>query len=254
MSTRFRGELRYHKTNALLDNCSLEYVEKLSSIAGDTEPRCFGYATDFVTWEGPLADGTANNWLLSSVGTGTIVGAADDATGGAITLTTGATEDDNANLEFLGEAFRYTVGKRMWFSIRVKASDVDEVDLIFGLAIGADTDVFSTLPTDGIFFEKADAGTKMDFHVRQDGTSTEKTLVDSSALVDATYREYGFHVDVLGHFHVYVDGVEIPAAAVLASDANIPNDENLTLYIAIQTGEAAANTLDVDHVLIVQER
>lgn len=259
MATRFRGPLGYYKQDALLDQAPLALVDKLSIIAGETGTRHQGYANDFVHWEGPTADAAApgvGGWIVASVDGGgdaaESVDVRDGAQFGILRILTNDADNDNTNLILNGSAFRYVKGKRLWFAIRCAPQTAADQELFFGLAIEGDTDPINTFPTDGFFFEKAETATAMDFHVRQNGTSTEDTAIDTIAMTNDGMREYGFMVDEAGNINYYFQGVKV--GSVASTDANIPDDEDLTVYVGVQTGGLAAMYLDVDWLFVAQER
>lgn len=265
MATGFRGPLRYRNTGHPLDGAPLDAVGRLSSLAKDNTPdgvRLAHYATDFDLWEGPVAK-TAElagqgGWIVTTVDGGgdlaEVVDTRDSGTYGILRLLTNDADNDNVCLRQNGSPWKYVSGKRLWFAIRCAPQTANDGELFFGLGLEADEDPFNVFPTDGLFFEKAETATKMDFHARKAGASTERTSIDTSAMVDATMHEYAFQVDAQGNIHVYYDGTEVAAAAVAAGNANIPNVEDLSIYLAVQTGNAATRYFDIDHLLIAQER
>ena len=196
-----------------------------------------------------MASGAAGSWIATATEAGAgaaAIDVADSTTYGVLSVVNDAADNDNCQLQLNGSMFRYVVGKRMWFGIRCSLDDVNLADLAFGLIIESDTNMINTFPTDGIFFEKISTATAMDFHVRKNGTSTEAAAIDSSAMVDATMRTYQFYVDDKGNIYYYIDGVLI--GTVAAGDANIVDDEDLTLAFQVQNGSAVARTLKVDWI------
>lgn len=241
-------------TLAPLSNAPISLIEMLGTSVDGTS-GIQGFATHFYDWQGPLAAGAAGSWIATATEGGAGAAAIDvdnSATYGVLSVLNDAADNDNCQLQLNGSMFKYVVGKRMWFGIRCSLDDVDLADLAFGLILESDTNMINTFPTDGIFFEKIATATSMDFHVRKNGTSTEDTAIDSAVMVDATMRTYQFYVDEKGNVHYYVDGVLI--GAVAAGDANIVDDEDLTLAFQVQNGSAVARTLKVDWIYAYQER
>lgn len=218
-----------------------------------------GYQSHFNRWEGPVGDAAApgtGGWIVTSVDGGgdaaEVVDVLDSTTHGVLRITSNDADNDNTQIQLNGSTFKYTVGKRMWFGIRCCPRDADDAEFAFGLIIESDVDMINTLPTDGIFFEKAETATAMDFHVRKNGTSTEDTSINSATMADDVMHTYQFYVDEKGNIHYYYDGTLI--GTVAAGNANIPDDEDLTLAIQIQAGAAAAESADIDWVYVYQER
>jgi hypothetical protein len=212
-------------------------------------------ATDFHIYTGPNTAGESGGWLLTETAAGSgnaqRVDSDDSAEGGWLKLLTDDGDNDTEILEQVGESWRYRAGKKMWFVTRIKVSDADDGEALFGLAI-SDTSPIGSLPSDGLFFEKAETATAMDFHARKNGTSSELTSIDPTALADNTAREYAFAVDSDGKVTVYVDGVE--AGTVAAGNTNLPDDEDLHVVFAYQTGAAAAKSMSVDGYLVAEEQ
>lgn len=185
----------------------------------------WAYSNHFYLWEGPIAEGAAGGWLLSGV-TGVATIALTNVRNGEIAITADATANADPTLALgsaaLGASFGYVVGKRMWCFARLKIATVASTEFFFGLGT-PDTEptVTNTFPSDGIFFNKAAADTKLSFDARKDGTSTSKALIGAT-LVDATYTLVGFLVDARGNIIPYQDGAAITAGIVGAGTANIP--------------------------------
>jgi hypothetical protein len=212
------------------------------------------YFNHMQSWEGPVAEGAAGGWVLSgTTGAATIV--PGDVPAGAIVLTADATASCNPTLQrgsaSAGANFLYAVGKRMWCFARLKVGTVASTEFLFGMAT-PDTapSTTGTFPSDGIFFEKAAAATKFDFHARKDGTSTEKTAA-SGTLVDDTYTIIGFLVDDLGNIMPYQDGAALTSSVIIAGTANIPTTGDILQPMIGILG--ASQTCTIDWLLFAQE-
>lgn len=213
------------------------------------------YFNHMQAWEGPVAEGAAGGWnLAGTTGAATIV--PGDVKAGAIVLTADATAGCNPTLQrgssSAGANFLYEVGKRLWCFARLKVGTVGSTEMLFGLATpDTSPSTTGTFPSDGIFFEKAAAATKLDFHARKDGTSTEKTSA-TGTLVDDTYTIVGFMVDELGNIMPYQDGAALTSSVIVAGTANIPSAaaDILQPMIAIL---GASQTCTIDWLLFAQE-
>lgn len=221
-----------------------------------------GLVTDFVYFSGPVAEGTDGGIILSNAaGTATItrVTSSGRTSVGVIRLTTSNTEDDHATLEF-PLRFVYEVGKQMVVFARLAISDADDMEAFFGLFTPGDTDLVGTLPTEGIFFEKAETAVDFDFHVRDNGTSTEDTTFSGTTLfADDTFIIVGFRVSETGVITPYY-GTDINSmtagTAVAAGTANLPDDagDEMSLYFGIEGGASDADYMDIDWVIALMER
>lgn len=215
-----------------------------------------GYFSQFFGWEGPTAEGSASGWTLSgATGTATVV--INNVRHGEIVLTADATANCDPTLQYgsatLGARFVYQVGKQIWCFARCKLSTVTSMEFFFGLGT-PDTEptVTNTLPADGIFFEKANAATNLDFHARQDGTSTERTLMLPSVLVDDTYVIIGFVVDKLGNVIPYHNGTALVSKTIAAGDANLPSAAADVMQF-ITGFRGASQTATYDWIMFFQE-
>ena len=164
-------------------------------------------------------------------------------------------------------AFRYQKGKRMWMFARLALASPGGSTAHFGLASTTATFLGGLGNTsgargipgidDGIYFHKIPGETRWDFTVRQNNGETRRTQMPATALGSETYQEIGFHVDLDGRIHVYVDEDEQTTALVEATDANIPDDTELRLSFGVGQGPQALpalqRTLDLDWIVAVQE-
>lgn len=191
---------------------------------------------------------TAADWTITTAETG--IGDASeaiaDADGGVLVITNDDADDDHDFLQFGSETFSVTAGKKLFFKARLKVSDATDSDFVMGLQI-TDTSPLDT--TDGIFFQKDDGDTNLDFHVEKDDTATSETAIHTMA--DDTYVELAFAYDGSSEIAVYVDGAKV---ATITTLTNLPDDEVLTVSFGIQNGAAAVKTMSVDYVLVAKER
>ena len=207
-------------------------------------PDVFKILCDFT--DEPSAAGVYTpRWTLTTTGSSTF--GPTDGQGGLGLLTTGATENDGVNAQFLGESFKLTSAARLYFGIRCKLSDATQSDYFLGLAI-TDTDVL-TACTDSIGFDKVDGTTNVEAFVNKNTTRTEVASAVMTQDAD-TYHILEFCWDgPANRVYFYVDQEETTR---LTSFANVPNDEDLRLTLQFLTGEAAAKTFSVDWLRVLQ--
>jgi hypothetical protein len=244
-----------------LIGCSLEAVDALQILpygTSDDTPRTFGWAWGGCSFPGSYAAGTTEG--LTTAVTGSI--AHNNALGGGILSTTGAA---GQNSIFGVTSMQVVAGKRIWFNVRVTTSVTATEAVTIGLADAVPADVSAGLPVNGIFFQKATAGTDYSFQVRKAGTSTTVSAgVLASAgitggLVAATFNDFGFLVDAsqtaggtnfAGAISCYVDGRF--AGSVNSTDANIPTVVLGPLYA--NKASAGTPTMTIQQALCVQEQ
>lgn len=203
------------------------------------------YHNDFHTY-------TATDWTITTTeaGAGDATEALTDGAGGQLLITNDAADDDADFFQKVGEGFRWSSTKKMFFKARFKTSDATQSDIVMGLQI---TDTTPLDVTDGLFFIKADGAATVNFRIEKDNTATALSSV--ATLANDTFVELAFAY-LPQHsggpvFEVYVDGVR---TASTTTTTNAPNDEDLTISFGIQNGEAVAKTLTVDYIFAAVER
>jgi len=187
----------------------------------------------------------AGNWTVTNSGTATE--ALTDADGGRLLLTHDATTDDNTCfLNKVGESFTFASGKKLWFKALFRASDATQSDLVMGLQI---TDSSPLAVTDGVYFQKDDGDTNIDFHSTASSSSTSLTGVGT--LANATDITVGFYYDGGTKIYVYVNDSEV---GTVTPGSNLPSTE-LTISFGSQTGDAVGtHTMTIDYVFAAKER
>jgi hypothetical protein len=202
----------------------------------------FGWALDPVCYNGPFQAGTSGGFVLTEVaaGAGNVFGVnVASELGGGLLIRTDNGDNDTEILQLTGAPYRYTPGKTFTFVIGWKTNDFDG-EMHFGMNI-SDNSPVASLPSDGLFFTKAEAATVMTFHARKAGVST--TINVGPTIVNNTVIYYVISVSEFGRIDVW-SGLSMTALAlagsVAAGNANIPNTSDLGLHLAVQTGQAAS--------------
>jgi len=173
--------------------------------------------------------------------------------GGILVLTNegGESSDNNfIGLQKFIRSFQFEIGIRLYFKARFKISDAIQSDLIIGLQI-TDTTPFSV--SDGVYFQKVDGNTTLDFHVVKNSTASTKTAI--ATLTTDTYITVGFVYDGDSDIKYYA-GVNSrePDYVGKVAITNLPDDEVLGISIALQNGEAIAKSMSIDYIYIAKER
>ncbi len=190
---------------------------------------------------------TAADWTITTVeaGAGSASEALTNADGGVLLITNDNADNDSDFFNKVGESFLFETGKKLWFAARFKVSDATQSDFVMGLQI---TDTTPLDVTDGVFFQKDDGDTNLDFYVEKDNTATSEAAV--ATVADDTYLVAGFYYNGVDAIEVYVNDVKQATVAT----TNLPDDEELTISFGIQNGEAAAKTMSVDYVMAAKAR
>lgn len=201
------------------------------------------FLENFVGPNIPSAD-APGSWTVNLVEAGageTTVAADTGEVGGALLIVTDAAENDGANLQLKGEAFKLQSGKPLYFGARLKISDATQSDFFVGLSI-TDTDILGGF-SDGLGFRKVDGSTTVNALLNKNTTETTGTALTC----DTSYHIYEFYFDGT-NVDFYVDGT----ALTRLTQTNLPDDEEITPSIQFLTGEAAAKTMTVDWVRCIQ--
>ncbi len=195
-------------------------------------------STDTIDWE----------FSVTEAGAGDAVIALQDAQGGVVRISNDAADGDHVVAAKNGEAFQFVSGKKTWFKAKWAVNDADDVDAFIGLVIQTATDPVGTAPTDGVFFRIQETDATLDLVVTKDSTATVTDLgVDLS---DDTLVETAFYYNGVDSIEVYVDDAWVASVAV----TNLPDDELLSVYFAIENGAAAIDYMDIDYIYAAQER
>ncbi len=196
----------------------------------------------------PAVDQSLDFWIFTL--TQTFVASAHsitlpDSLGGVANITTSDTDNDSVELQWNTETVALNQNQPMWFEIRMQISSITQSDYIVGLCI-TDTAIIDAV-SDGIYFMTNDADANIDVVTEKNGSAT--TTDTGTDFVANTWIRLGMYFDGGSSDRVYffIDGVQVGFHT-----ANIPDDEALTVSVAIQNGEGAAMTTMIDYIKVVQ--
>ena len=207
-------------------------------------------------WWDDFDDYVAAAWTVTET-QGAATQAATSADGGVLLLTNSTADDDVNGLQWAGnsgatiETFKWASTRKMWLKTRLKIDDADRLFIAVGLAI-TDVEIEGGI-TDGIYFRSSAAGDSSTIQFVTEKDSTESTGTITSSTADDTYIVLGAYYDAAGTWKVYADDVEVGGGAI-TSTSNTPDDEELAVTIHTRNGDAAANKLYVDYLMVAQER
>lgn len=186
---------------------------------------------------------TAGDWTVTETQAGATQ-AITNADGGILALVNSAADDDLNAIQLSKETFKFEANKELWFKCRFKVSDATQSDLVVGLQI---TDTTPLDVTDGVFFLKSDGSTTLSLLVEKNDTATTTT---AATLADDTYVVVGYYYNGIDRIDIFVNESRVASSVT----TNLPDDEELTISLAVQNGEAAAKTLSIDYVFIAKKR
>ena len=203
------------------------------------------HVENFVRWPVDDQTGDPTEYTFATVETGgASTVAQSDAVGGNMVMTCAGNENDGPQIQLTGESFKLDGQYPCYFGIRFQVNDADQVDFLAGLCI-TDTTLLGGL-SDGIYFQTVDESTALTIEIEQDSTASSgsiHTLLDDTWVI-AEWLFDGQYVDS------YIDGVLQTRLAV----TNLPDDEELTVSLALLSGEGTANTATIDWVRAFQIR
>jgi hypothetical protein len=203
------------------------------------------FLEDFVGTPFSGADApAAYTTTLVEVGAGeTTVALKAGADNGALVITADANDNDGANVQALGEAFKLASGFPLYFGVKFRVSEATQSDFLLGLAITT-TDALGGV-TDGIYFRKVDASTTCNLVLEKDSAETEAAALTIAAATDYVLEFYfdGTNVDF------YVNGVLGTRPAI----TNLPDNEYLSPVMHFLNGAAGAGkNLEIDWIKAIQ--
>jgi hypothetical protein len=205
------------------------------------EPDVSKFIRDFTEFDHYLV----TDWSTGGVGAGTT--AVQAGRGGLLRLTNAAADNDNRWIQRNNPNFQIVSGKRIFFQARLaQISDVTQSDVSVGLQIAVASNDFLT-PVNGIFFRKDDGAATVAFVSR--AASTETTSGAIATLAAATEYRFQFFYDGGSDLWAGINGTVLTriTPATLPSVLMGPT-------LGIQNGEAAAKNMDIDQILVLQER
>ena len=204
------------------------------------------YFNDFIGY-------TAAHWTVTETGSATQ--ANSDGDGGLLLITNASSDNDASFQQLVTEFITPAAAKKIWFRSRVKVSDATQSDFVIGVHV---TDTSPLSATDGIYFQKDDGDTNLDFYCQKDSSSGQLANSAIATVADDTFLELSFYFDGYQYLYVYVDGVikatqDLLGGSTPAVTDYLP-DTDLSLGFGIQNGEAVAKTMTVDYIGIAKER
>jgi hypothetical protein len=261
--SRSRSDFLYSNPGHPFNNLPAHIRSQIGS-SGNNGHKIF--FEDFYTFPGgadPTVEAAMDaGWAL--------VGTTDTATwelrqeqaNGVLRCLVGAAAGGNSVTRLHNYLWLYDSTKDFWCFARMALSDANDMTVYFGMT-SSNNDFVAGLPADGMFFEKHETATDFDFHVRKDGTSTENALDFSATLADDTYFTIGFKVSGTGKGgnggiipYLSVDSATFTAGTeTLSTVANVPDAATDLMYpqLGIETGASAADYVDLDWIMIVEE-
>lgn len=222
-------------------------VDKVSPFAMMALPSPLTFHTYFNDFDSYVV---TSIWTETKTGAGTV--ATTDGNGGILLVTNAAADNDAVFIQKIGESFLPTSGKKLFFEGRFTVSDATQSDWVLGLQV---TDTTPLDVTDGIYFQKDDGDTNIDFYVSKDATTGRLTTTAlATASAAGTYMRLSFYFDGKRYITLWKDGVQVANVDLTTTLTTYLPDTELTVSFGIQNGEAVAKTMSMDYLFVAQER
>lgn len=215
------------------------------------------FMDDFIT---PSVDDIANGStgyavITDAIGTTGVV----DGLGGWIGVNATNTDNNETYFSSASEAFTFDTDKKLIFKARIRLTEAntDDANWIIGLSntVGANTlqdaGAGPVASYDGAVFFKEDGDMSIQFETSN--AAAQVTNDDVATFVSGTIYNLAFVYDygdgTTGTVTPYVNGV-----AGTAHSITIAGLEEMHIVFGVKAGDTNAETLQVDYVLVVQER
>lgn len=212
---------------------------------------------DFTRWV--TDDSSVARYTITTIeaGAGSATETLNDELGGVLLLTNDNADNDSDFLQKIGESFVFTVGKAMLFKARFRVNDATQSDWVMGLMVVDSTPLADGGDgvTDGVFFQKDDGDTNIDFYVQKDITTGQ--LINTTiafAPANNVYMTLGFWYDGNRTIRAYLNDALVKTVDLSDNPAAFLPDTELTVSFGIQNGEAVIKTMSIDYVFAALER
>ncbi len=209
------------------------------------EPVCLDSAqTRFFWFDHFLGDQLKDEWRETGEvgGFATVV---DLQMGGVVRLTTDTDDNDKWIIDW-NDIRSLHVSKRVSMEIRTKVNQDTYVSV--GLVLHFD------INNRVLFFVNEILGGATNWVIFCQN-NVVSTILDSGVALDTDYHIFRFECHLHGgsHIHFYIDNVETNNSPI---DTNVPDDagDYLQPWIQVQTRENLAKSMDIDYVVVRQDR
>jgi hypothetical protein len=223
--------------------------------------RVFKIFDDFLN----PASATASDvqaWTSNDDGaTGT--NAFQDAAGGVYNVVTAAADNDYHAMSSVAENFKFTTGKKAWFAARVKVAEATTNESAWWVGV---TDTLTTggfqantggplASYDGALFWKTPE-TALTINFETSNAGTQNTLSAFATSVSNTWTTVAFYWDGAGKVYPFAAVNDSNTlVAYTAQDLTATGLEEMHVVYGVKAGPTAgAETLQIDYILMAQER
>jgi hypothetical protein len=235
-----------------------------ADLVGLNPTRYFSVWDDFTYSLDAVTDATFTWGSVDDSGTGT--NAFQDAMGGVYNVVTAASDNDYHAMVGQQKIFKFVAGKKLWFEARVKVNEATVLESTWWVGLtdttttgGMQANAAGPLASyDGALIWKTPE-TAMTLNFETSNAGTQNTLSAFATSVSNTWTRVAFYFDGTA-----TTSTITPYVAVNGSDTFVSGTpQNITLagldemkmVFGIKAGPtAAAETLQIDYIMCVQER
>jgi len=218
----------------------------------------FAKPGDLIQYDDDFIKYNDEEWTVTSENSSATAHASSH--GGAITLTTGTT-DNNAHAQNLGDTsltpfIDIQAGKKAWFQCKVTETapvTALKAGWSLGLITAATLDVplldagtGATADHDGIYFCKFEGGTTVTGRTSDETTQAEKTM---GAHADGGSQTLGFKWDGVGEVEWFTGDTSFGKSTLSPTSL-----DPMTVFAAVKTHAAEAQVLTIDRITLIAER
>ena len=211
------------------------------------------HTQNFVNLPADDTTGDATEWMVTITeagGGGDSTHVLTDTAGGGLLITTDNQALDGINMQLgaaAGECIDLSGDYPLSFAAAFQINDVDQTAVFAGVGI-TDTDWTGGL-TDGMYFRSIDGSADLYFVTEQDSVENATLVATMTDATDITCEFlYQNWPEVGPQVRVFIDKAEVVAARTLATAATFPDDELMRLTFEFTTGEAVANTCQLEYL------
>lgn len=248
--TRFPNGLNNLEENHPLADMGILHPTKVFTVFDDFNYVLNATTSSTLTW-GSVDDGV----------TGT--NAFQDAAGGVYNVVTAAADNDYHAMVTQHETFKITAGKKLWVEARVKVAEATTNESTWWVGVtdttttgGMQANTAGPLASyDGALFWKTPE-TALTLNFETSNAGTQNTLSAAWTTVSDTWTKVAFMWDGIDKVWPYaaVNGSEtwVPGTPQSLSATGM---EEMHVVFGVKAGPtAAAETLQIDYILVAQER
>jgi hypothetical protein len=196
--------------------------------------------------------GDATEWMvgITEAGGGDSTHVVTDTAGGGLLITTAAQAVDGINLQLgaaAGECIDLSGDYPLSFATSFSINDVDQTAVFAGVGV-TDVDWLGGI-TDGMYFRSVDESADLYFVTEQDSVENATLVATLEDDTSITCEFLYWHWPEVGpQVRVFINRQEVVAARTMATAATFPDDELMRLSFEFTTGEAVANTCQLEYL------